>query len=200
MDVDLQLFKNIMAEGRNNTDLLDSFSPNQFKSKENLINHINDLDILDDKSEIVILGGWYGSILIPSFKNVKEITLIDIDDNVVKIAKNRLFNHYTNVDYITADVFNLDKHKSRVENADLIINTSCEHMKSMKELELYSNAYFAFQSNNMFDIPTHINCVNDIEEFEKQMPVNAKIIIEDSIKDDRGTRFTLIGQYEKSNL
>ena len=98
MDVDLQLFKNIMAEGRNNTDLLDSFSPNQFKSKENLINHINDLDILDDKSEIVILGGWYGSILIPSFKNVKEITLIDIDDNVVKIAKNRLFNHYTNED------------------------------------------------------------------------------------------------------
>ena len=200
MDVDLQLFKNIMAEGRNNTDLLDSFSPNQFKSKENLITHINNLGILDDKSEIVILGGWYGSILIPSFKNVKEITLIDIDDNVVKIAKNRLFNHYTNVDYITADVFNLDKHKSRVENADLIINTSCEHMKPMKELELYSNSYFAFQSNDMFDIPTHINCVNDIEEFEKQMPVNAKIIIEDSIKDDRGTRFTLIGQYEKSNL
>ena len=200
MVIDLQLFKNIMAESRNNTDLLDSFSPNQFKSKENLITHINNLGILDDKSEIVILGGWYGSILIPAFRNVKEITLIDIDDNVVKIAKNRLFNHYTNVDYITADVFNLDKHKSRVENADLIINTSCEHMKPMKELELYSNSYFAFQSNDMFDIPTHINCVNDIEEFEKQMPVNAKIIIEDSIKDDRGTRFTLIGQYEKSNL
>ena len=67
MDVDLQLFKNIMAEGRNNTDLLDSFSPNQFKSKENLITHINNLGILDDKSEIVILGGWYGSILLPAF-------------------------------------------------------------------------------------------------------------------------------------
>ena len=34
MDVDLQLFKNIIEEGRNNTDLLDSLSPNQFKSKE----------------------------------------------------------------------------------------------------------------------------------------------------------------------
>ena len=73
-------------------------------------------------------------------------------------------------------------------------------MKPMKELELYSTAYFAFQSNNMFDIPTHINCVNDIEECEKQMPSNTRIIIEDSIKDDRGTRFTLIGKYEKSNL
>ena len=200
MDVDLQLFKNIMAEARHNNDLLDSYSPNQFKSKENLIIHINNLGILDDKSEIVILGGWYGSILIPAFKNVKEITLIDVDDNVIKIAKNRLFNHYTNVDYITTDVFDLDKHKNRVENADLIINTSCEHMKPMNELELNTNAYFAFQSNDMFDIPTHINCVKNIEEFEKQMPINAKIIIEDSIKDDRGTRFTLIGKYEKSNL
>ena len=199
MDVDLQLFKNIMAEGRNNTDLLDSFSPNQFKSKENLITHINNLGILDDKSEIVILGGWYGSILLPAFKFVKRITLIDSDDNVISIAKKRLFKHYENVDFITSDVFDINR-KGRIENANLIINTSCEHMKPMKELELYSTAYFAFQSNDMFDIPTHINCVNNIEEFEKQMPVNAKIIIEDSIKDDRGTRFTLIGKYEKSNL
>ena len=199
MDVDLQLFKNIMAESRNNTDLLDSFSPNLFKSKENLITHINNLGILDDKSEIVILGGWYGSILLPAFKFVKRITLIDSDDNVISIAKKRLFKHYENVDFITSDVFDINR-KGRIENANLIINTSCEHMKPMKELELCSTAYFAFQSNNMFDIPTHINCVNDIEEFEKQMPSNTRIIIEDSIKDDRGTRFTLIGKYEKSNL
>ena len=171
----------------------------QFKSKENLITHINNLGILDDKSEIVILGGWYGSILLPAFKFVKRITLIDSDDNVISIAKKRLFKHYENVDFITSDVFDINR-KGRIENANLIINTSCEHMKPMKELELCSTAYFAFQSNNMFDIPTHINCVNDIEEFEKQMPSNTRIIIEDSIKDDRGTRFTLIGKYEKSNL
>ena len=196
MDVDLQLFKNIMAESRNNTDLLDSFSPNQFKSKENLINHINDLDILDDKSEIVILGGWYGSILLPAFKFVKRITLIDNDDNVISIAKKRLFKHYENVDFITSDVFDINR-KGRIENANLIINTSCEHMKPMKELELYSTAYFAFQSNNMFDIPTHINCVKDMEDFEKQMPFNARIIKRDSIEDNRGTRFTIIGRLNK---
>ena len=199
MDVDLQLFKNIMAESRHNNDLLDSYSPNQFKSKENLINHINDLDILNDKSEIVILGGWYGSILLPAFKFVKRITLIDNDDNVISIAKKRLFEHYKNVDFITSDVFDINR-KGRIENANLIINTSCEHMKSMKELNIDSNAYFAFQSNDMFDIPTHINCVKNMKEFEKQIPINAKIIIEDSIKDDRGTRFTLIGKYETSNL
>jgi hypothetical protein len=38
------------------------------------------------------MGGWYGSILIPMFKDVKEITLIDKDNEVVSIAKNRLFH------------------------------------------------------------------------------------------------------------
>ena len=40
-------------------DLLDSYSPNQFKSKLNLINHIKSLNILDKESEIVIFGCWY---------------------------------------------------------------------------------------------------------------------------------------------
>ena len=194
MDVDLQLFKNIMNEARHNSDLLDSYSPNQFKSKEVLINHINNLNILDDKSEIIILGSWYGSILIPAFKQVKRITAIDLDKNIISIAKNRLFSHYKNVDFISKDVFDWLPDSSRIKKTDLIINTSCEHMRSMKELDLNTNAYFAFQSNNMFDIPTHINCVNNIEEFKEQMPSNAKIMIEDHIKDDRGTRFLLIGQ------
>ena len=199
MDVDLQLFKNIMAESRHNSDLLDSFSPNQFKSKERIIKHIRDQLILRTDSEIVILGGWYGSILIPAFKEVKRITLIDKDKKVISIAKNRLFNHYKNVDFITSDVFHNDR-TGRIQNADLIINTSCEHMPSMKKLELDSNAHFAFTSNNMYDIEGHINCVSSIEEFKWQLPDNAKVIKEDRIVDDRGTRFILIGKYEKNNL
>ena len=194
MDVDLKLFKNIMNEARHNSVLLDSYSPNQFKSKEVLINHINNLNILDDKSEIIILGSWYGSILIPAFKQVKRITAVDLDENVINIAKNRLFNHYKNVDFICDDVFKWIPDSRRTKKTDLIINTSCEHMRPMKELDLNTNAYFAFQSNNMFDIPTHNNCVNNIDEFKKQMPSNAKIMIEDHIKDDRGTRFLLIGK------
>jgi len=194
MDVDLKLFKNIMNEARHNSVLLDSYSPNQFKSKDVLINHINGLNILNDKSEIIILGSWYGSILIPAFKQVKRITAVDLDENIINIAKNRLFNHYTNVDFVSKDVFDWLPDSSRIKKTDLIINTSCEHMRPMKELNLNTSAYFAFQSNNMFNIPTHINCVNNIEEFKEQMPSNAKIMIEDHIKDDRGTRFLLIGK------
>ena len=204
---DLTYLRNVLKVIKHNPhlkdDIIDSLSDNQFKSKEFLINHINDLNILNEKSEIIILGSWYGSILIPAFKQIKKITAIDLDKNVINIAKYKLFNHYKNVDFICDDVFST--FRNQYEKATLFINTSCEHMKPMKEWgpsPQYKNpwwnrvspTYFAFQSNNMFNIPTHINCVNNIEEFKEQMPSNAKIIIEDHIKDDRGTRFTLIGE------
>jgi len=195
--IDLKLFKNIIAEGRHNSDLLDSYSPNQFKTKERLIGHVRDLNVVNEQSEITILGSWYGSILIPAFyKEVKEITAIDIDDNVIRIAKNRLFNHYNNIDYITADVFNLGKHFNKVKNANLIINTSCEHMRPMRELKAIqdSKSYFAFTSNNMLNIEGHINCVYDLDNFQKQLPDSAKVLVRDSITDERGTRFILVGK------
>ena len=69
-------------------------------------------------------------------------------------------------------------------------------MKSMNRLDILNhiNSYFAFQSNAMFKIPTHINCVKNIEEFKKQLPSKAKVLIEDEIPDERGNRFTLIGK------
>ena len=193
MDVDLQLFKNIMAESRHNADLVDSYSPNQFKSKERLIDLIKNLNM--EFQDIVILGCWYGSILIPSLKQSKRITAIDIDPTTISIAKNRLFSHYKNVDWITSDVFDKNRY-GRIKNANLIINASCENMKSMKELKSLSESksYFAFQSNNMFEVHDSVNCVKSIDEFKKQLPDNAKVIVEDTLTDDRGARFTLIGR------
>ena len=194
--MDVKLLQNIMEEVRENKDLLDSFSPNQFKSKLKLINHIKDLNILNKNSEIVIFGCWYGSILIPSFYDeVKRITAIDKDPKVISKAKYKIFKDY-NVDFISKDVFDWAPDSSRIKKTDLIINTSCEHMRSMKELELDTKAYFAYTSNNMYDIEGHINCVSSIEEFKWQLPDNAKVIKEDRIVDDRGTRFMLIGKYE----
>ena len=217
MDIDLQLLKNIMEEVRENKDLLDSFSPNQFKSKLSLVNHIKSLNILNKDSEIVIFGSWYGSILIPAFYNVvKKITAIDKDPKVISKAKYKIFKDY-NIEFISDDVFST--YRNQYSNTDLFINTSCEHMRPMKEWgpegpkskfkdnkfgvpqtykiswwKKVSPAYFAFQSNAMFDIPTHTNCVNNIEEFKKQLPDRAKVLIEDEIPDERGTRFTLIGK------
>ena len=196
------LISSSMREVREDKDLLDSYSPNQFLSKLNLINHIRSLDILNKDSEIVIFGSWYGSILIPAFYNeVKKITCIDMDSDVIHRAKYELFKDF-DIDFITGDVFQF---RDQYKNTDLFINTSCEHMKPMREWgpapeyknpwwDRVSPAYFAFQSNAMFDIPTHTNCVNNIEEFKKQLPDRAEVLIEDEIPDERGTRFTLIGK------
>lgn len=191
--IDLQLFKNIMAEARNNPTLLDSYSPNQFKAKEKIVNNVN--QFVDTNSEIVILGGWYGSILVPFFKHVKRITIIDLDDTAISISKNRLFSHYNNIDYIASDVFDKKRH-GRIMNADLIINPSCEHMPSMKTLDALktSKAYFAFTSNNMYDIEGHTNCVSSIQEFKDQLPDNATVTVEDEIKDSRGIRYLIVGK------
>ena len=206
--MDIKILQNIitnlisssMRELRDDKDLLDSFSPNQFKSKLKLINHIENLNILNEDSEIVIFGCWYGSILIPAFYNkVKKITAIDIDPKVISRAKYNLFKD-TNVDFISKDVFDWAPDSSRIKKTDLIINTSCEHMPSMKKLNLETKSYFAYTSNNMYDIEGHINCVNSIDEFKEQLPNNAKVLIEDKIEDSRGTRFMLIGKYEKNNL
>jgi len=196
------LISSSMREVREDKDLLDSFSPNQFKSKLKLVEHIDKLNILTKDSEIVIFGSWYGSILIPAFYNkVKKITCIDKDPKVISRAKYNLFKDF-DVEFITGDVFEF---RDQYKNADLFINTSCEHMKPMKEwgpAPTYKNpwwdrvspAYFAFQSNNMYDIEGHINCVSSIEEFKYQMPDKAEILVEDRIVDDRGTRFMLIGK------
>ena len=196
------LISSSMREVREDKDLLDSYSPNQFLSKLNLINHIRSLDILNKDSEIVIFGSWYGSILIPAFYDeVKKITCIDQDPKVISRAKYNLFKDL-DVDFITGDVFEF---RDQYKTTDLFINTSCEHMKPMREWgpapeyknpwwDRVSPAYFAFQSNAMFDIPTHINCVNNIEEFKQQLPDRAEVLIEDEIPDERGTRFTLIGK------
>jgi len=196
------LISSSMREVREDKDLLDSYSPNQFLSKLNLINHIRSLNILNKDSEIVIFGSWYGSILIPAFYDeVKKITCIDQDPKVISRAKHNLFKDL-DIDFITGDVFEF---RDQYKTTDLFINTSCEHMKPMREwgpAPTYKNpwwdrvspAYFAFQSNAMFDIPTHINCVNNIEEFKQQLPDRAEVLIEDEIPDERGTRFTLIGK------
>ena len=184
-------------------DVLDSFSSNQFLSKLNLIDHIKSLNFLNKDSEIVIMGSWYGSILIPAFYNeVKKITCIDVDSDVIYRAKYELFKGF-DIDFITGDVF--EKYRDQYTTCDLFINTSCEHMAPMKEWgpwPKYKNpwwsrvspAYFAFQSNAMFDIPTHTNCVHTIPEFKDQLPENAEVLIEDEVPDPRGTRFTLIGR------
>jgi hypothetical protein len=186
-------------------DLFDSFSRNQYNAKNGLINHLDEFNLLNKDTEVIIWGCWYGSVLIPLLHDkVKKIICIDADEHAITIGDNRLFPTYDKVTWITADIFK--DYRDMYDTADIFINTSCEHMLSMKEWgppliykrpwwdRVKPTAHFAFTSNDMFDIEGHINCVNTIEEFKLQLPDSAEVLKEDSLVDERGTRFMLIGK------
>lgn len=193
-------------------DVLDSFSSNQLNAKTSLLNSVNKLNFLNHDSTVVVWGSWYGSVLIPKLsQKVKKLICIDLDNEPLQIAKNRLFPEYKNVDYIAGDVFAECKKQYRETN--LIINTSCEHMNPMKDWpwfgpgalkedgipgkdpKISSDCYFAFQSNNMFGIEGHINCVNSLQEFEDQLPQRAEVLYREEVEDTRGTRYMLVGKF-----
>ena len=204
--------------------LLDSFSHNQIAAKTALLNAVDDLKILDKDSTVVMWAGWYGSILIPKLANkVKKIVNIDLDNQTTKVSK-KLFNNYENVDYICDDIFKtyrdvyLDtnliintscEHMSPMKEWEWFRFSSMEtdtvHPKGYADdkpdrkkvymsPKLSSNCYFAFQSNNMFDIEGHVNCINSLQEFKDQMPERAEILFEEEVEDTRGTRYMLVGK------
>jgi hypothetical protein len=200
-NVNLEYLTNVLTVIEHNEeltdDILDSFSVNQFESKRTLLEIIDSLNILDQNSEITIWGCWYGSILIPELsKKSKMIHAIDLDANTIRLAKNKFFPDYKNVEFIADDIFS--SCRQRYHDTNLFINTSCEHMPPMNEWpywkKLKSSSHFAFQSNNMFNIEGHVNCVNSLEEFKKQLPSHFEVLIQDELKDDRGTRYMLIGK------
>ena len=61
-----------------------------------------------------VSGGGMVKVVATAKGEVKRITLIDKNKKVVSIAKNRLFGHYKNVDFITSDVFHSDR-KGRIQ-------------------------------------------------------------------------------------
>ena len=198
----MRLLRNVLHAIKENPDetgsIIDSFSDNQYLSKETLLECLDTNGLIDKNSTVIILGCWYGSILIDRLAPVvKEIVAVDIDEKAIKIGK-KFFEHYNNIEWVAADVFN-DEDRAYYQKANLIINTSCEHMKNMVEWSYWNTIktdplYMAFQSNDMFYIEGHINCVKTIDDFRDQVP-KAFWFKEESIKDSRGTRFMLVGQY-----
>lgn len=195
--IDDQIYLNVLHFIKDNyedknrcLDLIDSFSENQIKAKTKLVECV---EMLGEFKEVAILGSWYGSILIPLLvDNADRITCFDLDKDVLGISKKIFANK--KIDYICDDVF--DRNMERYEEIDLIINTSCEHMRPMGEWPFWKpGVTFALQSNNMYGIEGHINCVDSIDEFEAQLPSRAKVMMREEIADSRGTRYLLVGTY-----
>ena len=141
-------------------DFAKSFSENQVCAKTWLIEHLFMTGNHEDKN-VCILGGWYGTVLVPLLENkikTRNIRLIDFDQKTCDIAQG-IFPH---IQVECLDInFDLEKLSS-----DIIINTSCEHMLPMNEFDL--NGLCVFQSNNFTQETSHINCVESVDELVEQ--------------------------------
>ena len=143
--------------------------------------------------------GWVvcsPSMLVNDLSSVDRITNLDIDENALHYC--RLLNSHLKylhvLDTHCADV--LDKHKTDIDT-DLVINTSSEHMPTLHTIlakkEYKDNCLFAVQSNNMFHVPDHINCVNSEDELVENTGLK-EILYKGSLDMPNGyKRFMVIG-------
>ena len=147
---------------------MDAFWSGQLKSKEWLITNLR--KNVKKVVSIDIHGGWVGvlaSMLFQSDIYVTKIRSVDIDPTCEPIAimMNKKEEMAGMFRAITADMCAIRS------DADVIINTSCEHI-TQDQFELWKsgipyNSLLVLQSNN-YDIPEHVRTAQNLDEFVEQ--------------------------------
>jgi hypothetical protein len=144
---------------------------------------------------IVIYGGWNGvlaSILFNSKISIQRITSVDIDPLCENIAYtiNKRYEMQGKFSAITADMCDFKT------DADVVINTSCEHITQEQYERWLSNqpgdAVFVLQSNNYFDLDEHIRCSIDLTDFTKMSKI--KPYFRGTFPTSKYERYMLIGK------
>ena len=172
---------------------MDAFWSGQLKSKEwlisNLQKHVNRFVTVD------IHGGWVGvlaSMLFQSEVPVLNIRSIDIDPSCEPIANmmNKAEEMVGKFRAVTADMCSIRS------DADVIINTSCEHI-TQDQYDLWIsgvpyNSLLVLQSNN-YNIPEHVRIAKNLEEFKTQCG-DVDILWSGELILPAYTRFMIIGR------
>lgn len=194
---DVMFWMDAIRDSSNRYRTLESFWKGQLRSKVWLIENLEQvLSAHYNKKTVSIYGGWNGvlaSLIFNSNINIARITSIDIDpaceDTAITI--NRRYNLEGKFTAITADMVTITN-----ESADIVINTSCEHI-TQEQYNIWLNnqpedALFVLQSNNYYDLEEHINCSKDIDDFLSKS--NLKPLYCGSLELPLYNRFMLIGR------
>ena len=145
-----------------------------------------------------MFGGWNGILitrLLTQNLNLKRIHNIDLDEKSIRVfMRYREFTNDKRLESTCGDVMTPHKYDP---NIDIVINTSSEHMLDLKEIikdkKYKPECLFALQSNNMFHIIDHINCVSSEDELVKKSGLS-KIMYKGSLDMPNGyKRFMVIG-------
>ena len=197
MKIDVQDVLFWMDAIRNSDDryrTLESFWKGQVNSKvwlaENLVGFVPVRPL-----NIVIYGGWNGvlaSILFNSNIAVEHVTSVDIDPECEDIANtvNKRYEMQGKFEAVTHDMCKY------VTGADVVINTSCEHI-TQEQYDQWldnqpDNAVIVLQSNNYFKHEEHVRCSKDLDNFTKIS--NIKPYLRRVLETPKYDRYMLIGK------
>ena len=172
---------------------LDCFWRGQMSSKEwlckELRKHVRKFVTID------IHGGWNGvlaSMLFQSEVPVSRIRSVDIDPKCQSIATmmNKPEEMVGRFTAVTADMCSI------TTNADVVINTSCEHItQDQYDIWLRSiphDTLLVLQSNN-YNISEHIRIATDLEQFKQQSNIS-EILWAGELELPLYKRFMIIGK------
>jgi hypothetical protein len=172
---------------------MDAFWSGQLRSKEWLIDNLN--EHVHIASSVDIHGGWVGvlaSMIFQSNIPVTTIRSIDIDPLCQHVAT--LMNKGEEIAgkfrAVTADMCTIRN------DADIIINTSCEHI-TQYEFDMWKsgvphNSLLVLQSNN-YNIPEHVRTACDLDNFKEQCDLE-HVLFAGEIELPLYKRFMVIGR------
>jgi hypothetical protein len=194
MQIDLEHLHYWMQAIRQSPDpmrTMDAFWQGQLKSKEWLITNLR--KNVNKFVSIDIHGGWVGvlaSMIFQSDIHVTNIRSVDIDPACEPIANmmNKKEEMVGKFRAVTADMCTIRS------DADVIINTSCEHI-TQDQYDLWLsgmpyNSLLVLQSND-YDIPEHVRTASSLEEFKQQCHI--KVLWAGELQLPLYKRFMVIG-------
>jgi hypothetical protein len=170
---------------------LESFWKGQVYSKLWLIEKMQEYKL---QGSIAVYGGWNGvlsNLLFNSDLCIPEVESIDLDPTCKTIAETINMRYHMQGRFFatTADMCEY------TTDADVAINTSCEHLTQEQYDKWLSNIQpgtkVVLQSNNYFDLDEHIRCASNMEEFVRQSNVYVAYVGE--FKTPKYTRYMIIG-------
>jgi hypothetical protein len=132
------------------------------------------------------------SILFNSNIAVRRITSVDIDPVCEDIANtvNKRYEMEGKFSAVTADMCEY------TTNADVVINTSCEHISQQQYDQWLNNqpdtATFVLQSNNYFELDEHIRCSTDLDDFVRMSNINSYLC--KTLETPKYERYMIIGK------
>jgi hypothetical protein len=208
---------NLFKSDADRSAINDAFSRSQIKSKLWLVEELYNID--KNYDNVLVMAGWFGQLkgiyekkLLYAKMRIVEVDKFACETSDYVFNLSNLENY--KVKSVNADINNLTLHKNGyewdVENfkdgtkysekflPDLIINTSAEHMTEewfhqIRFKELESRPIVAIQSNNLFDIPEHVNCVHSVDHMKKKFPMR-EILFEGELQLKGYKRVMLIGR------